>query len=58
MSSRVIQDFESKLAYFPNPRNKTIHKVLITTEGVDDGLLRRHYFDSIIMLEDIFEAAE
>jgi hypothetical protein len=30
----VIEEFERKLELFPNPKRKTIQKVLVTTEGV------------------------
>lgn len=48
----IIQEFENKLAQFPNHQNKTLHKVLITTLGADESLLNRSYFDDIIIMDD------
>jgi len=56
VTPKIIEEFEKKLALFPNPKNSTIHKVLITTEGVDDSLTNYGYFDRIITLRDIFDA--
>lgn len=53
VSKRVIREFEEKLKRFPNPKKKTIQKVLITTEGQDSSLEKEHYFDRTILLEDI-----
>ena len=55
MSEKVIQEMEDKLESFPNKKNKTFHKVLITTEGGSDGLIRRAYFDKIIIIDDLLE---
>lgn len=52
----VIEEFERKMELFPNPKNKTIQKVLVTTEGASDSLLKRHYFDNVITLANLFEA--
>ena len=54
---KIIAEFEKKLALFPNPKQKTIQKVLITTEGAEQSLINRGYFDRIITLADIFAAA-
>jgi len=56
VNSKVIAEFEKKLSLFPNPQNRTIQKVLITTEGADETLSKRNYFDRIITLQDIFTA--
>ncbi len=50
----VIAEFEKKLSLFPNKENKTLHKILITTEGATDALLGRGYFDRIILLPELF----
>ena len=55
VSEKVIQEMENKLEHFPNKKNKTIHRVLITTEGGSEGLIRRSYFDKIITINDLFE---
>lgn len=55
VGSSVINEFEKKLALFPNPGNKTIHKVLICNEGADDAVLKRSYFDEIITSDDLFD---
>lgn len=51
----VIEEFERKLVLFPNQKKKTIQKVLVTTEGVNDSLQSRHYFDRVITLDDFFD---
>lgn len=56
ISSKVITEFERKLALFPNPKHKTIQKVLIASDGAEKGLIDRNYFDQIITLDDIFNA--
>lgn len=48
VGSAVIAEFEKKLALFPNKGGKTLHKVLICTEGADNALLKRGYFDEVI----------
>ena len=54
VTSRVIEEFENKLALYPNPKNKTIQKVLITSEGEEAALTDRGYFDRIITLADMY----
>ena len=56
VTPKIVEEFEKKLALFPNPKNRTIHKVLITTEGADDPLTNYGYFDRVITLRDIFGA--
>lgn len=53
VDATIIQEFEQKLKYFPNEKNKTIHKVLISAEGVTPALLNRSYFDRVITLEEL-----
>lgn len=55
VGTQVINDMESKLALFPNPKNMTLHKVLICNEGAEDALINRAYFDDIITLTDLFD---
>ena len=55
VSTSVIEEFERKLRLFPPAKSKTIHKVLICTEGMDDALERRGYFDNVIMLDDLMD---
>ena len=52
----VIEEFERKLELIPNPKRKTLQKVLITTEGASDSLITRHYFDYVITLDNLFAA--
>ena len=52
----VIEQFERKIELFPNQKGKTIQKVLVTTDGASDSLIRRHYFDRVITLDDLFAA--
>jgi AAA+ ATPase superfamily predicted ATPase len=54
---KVADEFEKKLALFPNVRNKSIHKVLISANGADKSLAASGYFDRIVTLEDIFSMA-
>jgi AAA+ ATPase superfamily predicted ATPase len=54
VDSKIIAEFEKKMSLFSNPQNRTIQKVLITTEGADENLTKRNYFDRIIALKDIF----
>jgi hypothetical protein len=52
----IIEEFERKLALMPNPKNMTLHKVLIAANGATDGLINQHYFDRIITLDDFFNS--
>lgn len=54
IGTAVIEEFERKIALFPNKKKKTLQKVLITTEGISDALQSRHYFDRVITLDDLF----
>ncbi|MEI6789952.1 MAG: ATP-binding protein [Myxococcaceae bacterium] len=54
VGTSVIAEFEKKLSLFPNKAGKTIHKVLICSEGADDALLKRAYFDEIITCHQLF----
>jgi hypothetical protein len=54
--TEVIEEFEKKLRQFPNPKKKTIEKVLISASGATDALHAKAYFDRIITLENIFMA--
>ncbi|HSC24666.1 MAG TPA: ATP-binding protein [Candidatus Babeliales bacterium] len=56
VGTSVIAEFEKKLSLFPNKGNKTIHKVLICSEGAEEALLKRAYFDDIITCAQILEA--
>ncbi len=50
----IIEEFERKLELSSFQKRKTIQKVLVTTEGANDALLARHYFDRVITLEELF----
>ena len=56
VGTSVIDEFERKLALFPNKSNKTIQKVLVCSEGVDQALEDRSYFDAIITLDQLLDA--
>jgi len=56
VSSKVIAEVEKKLENLPNPKNKTIERVLIASHGIDESLKQRSYFDVVITLEDLFDA--
>lgn len=49
----VIEEFERKLQLLDNKKNKTLHKVLISASGADDALIKRHYFDAMICLDQL-----
>ncbi len=55
VGTNIIAEFEKKLELFPNPKQRTIQKILITTEGAEASLIKRHYFDRIITLADMFK---
>ncbi len=55
VKTEVINEFENKLSLFPNKKEKTIQKVLICSEGADNALLRRSYFDEIITASQILD---
>lgn len=55
LSLDVINAFAEKIALFPNEKNKTIQRVLITNQPADKRLLDRAYFDKVIFLEDLFK---
>ncbi len=55
VGTSVIAECEKKLSLFPNKTNKTIHKVLICSEGADKALIKRAYFDDIITCDELFE---
>ena len=55
VTKKVIQEFETKLALFPNPGKRSIHKVLIAAQGADAAVTKSGYFDRILTLDDIFE---
>ena len=50
----VVSEFEKKLSLFPNPKSKTIQKVLISAEGAEKPLIHAGYFDNIITINDLF----
>jgi len=45
---------QHELALFENSKNKTIERVLITVEGVNEAVINKGYFDHILMIEDLF----
>ncbi|MEQ1665609.1 MAG: hypothetical protein ABL927_09565, partial [Bdellovibrionales bacterium] len=53
VAKSVVADFEHKLQCLKIEKNKTIQKVLITASAPEPSLLRMHYFDRIITLEDL-----
>jgi len=55
VGAEVINEFEQKLNTMPNRNNKTIEKVLITTQAATDGLRNRAYFDYIITLDELIK---
>jgi len=55
VGTSIIAEFEKKLSLFPNKGNKTIHKVLICTEGAEEALIKRAYFDDIITCAQLLD---
>lgn len=53
----VIAEFEQKLLLMSISPKITLQKVLISTEGPNDSLISRAYFDRFILLEDFFRHA-
>ncbi len=56
VGTSVINEFEKKLENFPNPKNKTIHRVLISKLGANQQLINRAYFDDFITQKMFFES--
>lgn len=56
VSTKVVGEFERKMALFPNSKNKTIHKVLIASDGVEKAVIEGGYFDQVVTLDEIFGA--
>lgn len=55
VGTKVIDDFERKLALFPNKERHSLHKVLICPEGADTALINCGYFDQIITRDQLFK---
>ena len=51
----VIAEFDRKLESFQRKKNYTLQKVLITSAGVEQSVINKHYFDRIITLDDLFD---
>ena len=54
VNKKIVNEFERKLALLDNPKQKTIHRVLIAFNGVDESVAQQGYFDNIITLDDLF----
>lgn len=54
VSKKVIAEFEKKIELLDPPKNISIHRVLITANGAEESLIKAHYFDRILTLEDFF----
>ncbi len=58
VGTSIIPEFEKKLELLkqelPNVKKATLSKVLITTHGAENSLIKRAYFDRILTLEDLF----
>lgn len=55
-TKEVIRDMEKKLDLFPNTKNRTLHKILISPEGADSSVIKAGYFDKIMTLNEIFDS--
>jgi len=49
----IIKEMENKVSLLSN-ENKTIEKVLITTNGITDDLKETNYFSSVVLLNELF----
>lgn len=56
VGTEVIEELERKLKLFPNKRDFTIQRVLITNTGIDQALMQRAYFDRVITFQELFDA--
>lgn len=56
--TKIIEEFEKKLEFLPNPKQKSIQKVLICANGAEKALIDKRYFDNIITLEDLLNASD
>ncbi len=58
---KIKKHVEDKIALFinhnPKYKNYTFEKALITTEGPQESLKDREFFDYIITFDDIFNSA-
>ncbi|GJM06360.1 MAG: ATPase [marine bacterium B5-7] len=52
--SKVIVEFEKKLARLDMKKERTIHKVLITMNGAEQSVINDGYFDRILTVDDFF----
>ncbi|MCP4674573.1 MAG: hypothetical protein GY854_03465 [Deltaproteobacteria bacterium] len=50
----IVSDVERKIEVFPNPKDRTIEKVLITAAEPTGKLLNEGYFHAILTLEELF----
>ncbi len=54
IDTSIIQSFEKKLQFLPKDK-KSIHKVLISANGISPSLEHQAYFDQIITLDTLFD---
>ncbi len=53
INSKIIPEFERKLALLEKPKGFTVDKILISLYGADKSLQDTEYFNQILSLEDI-----
>lgn len=53
VSESVIDDFEEKIRRSKIAENQNIQRVLISASAPSDSLTARHYFDRVIMLDEL-----
>lgn len=51
----VIEEFENKLKLFPNKKQYSIQRVLITNTAPSKALVSRAYFDRVLTFDDLFD---
>lgn len=54
VGTSVIDEVEKKIERLALSNRYSLHKVLITTEGAEQALINRPYFDQVITLDDFF----
>lgn len=55
LNKAVISEFEKKVSLIKLPKNKMIHKVLITANEEDKSDLMISHFDQVISLDELFD---
>jgi uncharacterized protein len=57
VGTEVIGEMERKITALEIGKTRSVHKVLISSSGITDGLKKRHYFDTVLSIEDLFDTS-